>query len=205
MAYFICAIIGYLCGCVSPSYLLGKIKKIDLRKSGTNNLGASNTFINLGRGWGIFVMFFDILKSLFAVILCRILYNDVALAPLISGTAAVIGHNYPFYLQFRGGKGLASFGGFVLAISPVAFAVILVLCACLALLLNYGCVMALLGALIFPIIAALKFKSIAAFFITMLSSFCVIIKHTENLRRIRSGEERRLREFISRYVFKHKN
>lgn len=205
MYYFLSAIIGYLLGSISPSYLLGKLKKVDMRNTGTKNLGASNTFINVGRGWGIFVMFFDIFKAVAAVVLCRWLFGEIALAGLIAGCAAVLGHNYPFYLGFKGGKGLASFGGFILGVSPTVFAVMLALCLGLAFIFNYGCVIALSAAVIFPFVAAFKYHSLAAFLITSVCSACVFYKHAENVRRIRAGEERKFRDFIGKYVFKGKN
>ena len=75
MYYACCAGLGYLLGSVSPSYILSKVKKVDLRQSGTKNLGASNTFVHFGRFWGVFVMFFDIFKAFVAVKLCQWLFS----------------------------------------------------------------------------------------------------------------------------------
>ena len=159
----------------------------------------------MGRGWGIFVMLFDIFKAVAAVVLCRYLFREIVLAGVIAGCAAVLGHNYPFYLGFKGGKGLASFGGFILGVSPLIFVIMLVLCLCLAFIFNYGCVIALSAAVIFPFLAALKYHSLVAFLITAVCSVCVFYKHAENVRRIRAGEERKFRDFIGKYVFKGKN
>ena len=200
MYYFICVIIGYLTGCVNPSYILGKLKRVDMRRSGTKNLGASNAFISLGRGWGVFVMLFDIFKSLLAVFICSLLFPELALAGIVAGSSCVLGHNHPFYLGFRGGKGLASYGGFVLAISPTLFFLLLFFCLTIAFLLNYGCTIALTASLIFPVLAGIKFNSIAAFFIVAICSASMFYKHTENLRRIKAGEERQFRAFIGKYI-----
>ena len=202
MYYACCAGIGYALGSISPSYILSKIKKVDIRKSGTKNLGASNTFMHFGRFWGIFVMLFDILKAYFAVKLCQFLFHELPLAGLVSGTAAVLGHNYPFYLRFKGGKGLASFGGFVLALSPPMFLCLLTGCIIITFILNYGCVLALSAAALFPIIVGISYGSLPAFLIAAVSGANVFLKHTQNLKRIKNGEETKFRTFISKYVLK---
>ncbi len=204
MYYLCCAEIGYILGSISPSYIIGKIKGTDLRESGTKNLGASNTFMHFGRFWGTFVMLFDILKAVVAVKLCEFLFREIALAGIISGAFSVLGHNYPFYLGFKGGKGLASFGGFVLAVSPVLFAILLPVCLIVAIIANYGCILSLSAAVLFPILAGLHFMSIPAALVCVLCSVSVFYKHTENLRRIRSGEETKLRDFLGRFILKLK-
>ncbi len=200
MEYFFSAVLGYTLGCISPSYIIGRAKHIDMRKSGTKNLGASNTFLHFGRFWGVFVMLFDIFKAYFAVLLCRLLLAALPLTALIGGTAAVLGHNYPIYLGFRGGKGLASFGGFILAVSPIMFLILLAVCLAGTLIVNYGCMLALLAALLFPFFAGAYYKSLAAFLICTVCSVSVFYKHTQNLRRIRRGEETKLSVFFGRYL-----
>lgn len=204
MFYVLCALIGYALGSISPSYILGKIKNVDLRQGGTKNLGASNTFVHFGRYWGIFVMLFDFFKAFGAVTLCRFLFREFAFSGLVAGSACVLGHNYPFYLGFNGGKGLASYGGFVLGVSPRLFLLLLVLCLLLAFIFDYGCVIALSAAILFPILAGVRLQSIAAFLITAVCSISMFLKHTENIKRIRSGEERKFRAFIAKYIIKNK-
>ena len=204
MYYLCCAAIGYLLGSVNPSYIIGKIKKTDLRSSGTKNLGASNAFMHFGRFWGAFVMLFDILKAFAAVKLCQLLFHELLYAGLVAGSACVLGHNYPFYLKFKGGKGLASYGGIILGISPLLFMLLLVGCTALALILNYGCVIALSAAVLFPFLVWIKFGSALAFVIAAICSVSVFFKHTQNIKRILSGEETKFRAFISKYVIKLK-
>ena len=204
MYYLCCAVIGYLLGSVNPSYIIGKIKKTDLRSSGTKNLGASNAFMHFGRFWGAFVMLFDILKAFAAVKLCQLLFHELLYAGLVAGSACVLGHNYPFYLKFKGGKGLASYGGVVLGISPLLFLLLLVGCTVLAFIFNYGCVIALSAAVLFPFLVWIKFGSALAFVIAAICSVSVFFKHTQNIKRILSGEETKFRAFISKYVIKLK-
>ena len=202
MHYIICATLGYLIGGVSPSYILSKIKKVDIRKSGTKNLGASNTFMHFGRSWGVFVMLFDIFKAFLAVKLCAWLFGEYLLSGLIAGGCSVVGHNYPFYLGFKGGKGLAAFGGWVLGISPPLFLILLILCLGLAFLFNYGFIMAISAAMLFPILAGIKYGSLPAGAVSAVLCLSMFVKHVRNLKRAADGEEQKLRAFIGKYVIK---
>ena len=206
------AIIGYLLGSISPSYIISKKKNVDLRKKGTGNLGASNTFVNLGKKYGILVMAFDIFKAYFAVNLSAALFPSVAIARVASGSAAVIGHNHPFYLKFKGGKGIAAFGGFVLAYSVRQFLLLLSLCLLIAVVINYSCMLSFSAAILFPIIATFKVWQdgaglsliIATFIIISISSVSIIIKHTDNLRKIKEDKEEKFSTFMKKYVFAEK-
>lgn len=202
MYYIGCAGLGYLIGSISPSYILSKFKKVDIRKDGTKNLGASNTFMHFGTFWGMFVMLFDIFKAFFAIKLCAFLFHEIPQAGLVAGAASVLGHNYPFYLRFKGGKGLASFGGFVLGVSPLLFVILLVLSLIVAFIFNYGCTIALSATVIFPIMVGIHYQSLAAFLIAAVCSASVFYKHTENISRIRAGQETKFTVFIKKYVLK---
>ena len=206
------ALVGYLLGSVSPSYIISKKKNVDLRKKGTGNLGASNTFINLGKKYGILVMAFDIFKAWLAVKLAAIFFPGVALANVVSGSAAVLGHNHPFYLKFKGGKGIAAFGGFILAYSWKQFLLLLGICLLIAIITNYSCMLSFSAAMLFPLMATYKawFDGldlsliIATFVIISLPMISIIIKHKENLRRIKTGEEPKFSSFMKKYVFTSK-
>ena len=202
MDYVFSSLIGYALGCISPSYILSRAKNVDIRKSGTKNLGASNTFIHFGRFWGIFVMLFDILKAFFAVKICALLFPRALYGGLVAGCAAVIGHNYPAFLKFKGGKGLASFGGLVLGISPMMFLSLLILSLTIALIINYGCVVALAASALFPVLVGVHYGSIVPLIIALICSASVFYKHSKNIGRIKRGEEIKFSHFVKRYVAK---
>lgn len=115
MEYFICCFIGYGLGCMNPAYFISLLKHKDIRNSGTGNLGTTNTFMNFGKACGCAVLLFDMFKAFAAVWLCRALFPEMELASVMAGSMAVIGHIFPFYLHFKGGKGIASLAGFILA------------------------------------------------------------------------------------------
>ena len=201
MDYIISSGIGYLLGSISPSYIISRIKKTDIRKTGTKNLGASNTFMHFGRFWGVIVMLFDFLKAYFAVKLCKYLFAST-ISGVFAGACAIVGHNYPSYLKFKGGKGLAALGGFVLAVNPVHFLILLPACLSVALILNYACFLPLTATVILPFVYGYYFKSFAVF--GLIAAVCagMFFKFLDNVKKINRGEEPKLRDFIKKYIFK---
>jgi glycerol-3-phosphate acyltransferase PlsY len=120
MIRLICALIGYAFGSIQTAYILGKIKGIDIREHGSGNAGTTNTLRVLGTKAGLIVFAGDMLKSIIAVLLCKALFlkANTDIAPLITiytGLGCVLGHNFPFYLRFKGGKGIATTGGIMIA------------------------------------------------------------------------------------------
>lgn len=200
--YLPCILIGYFLGCISPSYLFSKIKKVDLRTHGTGNLGGSNTMIVLGKTYGLIVMLFDILKAFLAVEICLKLFPKLIYAGIVAGTSAVLGHNFPFYLHFHGGKGLAAFGGFILAESPQQFLFLLLVCALLTLIINYICVLPISASILYPFLTGLKYQSISAFLIALLCSTGILYRHRQNFNDARSGKAPKVRTFLKKVFFK---
>lgn len=100
--------IGYLIGTINPGYLIGRIKGIDIREVGTKNPGTSNVWHSLGKKYGVLTASYDILKSLIACIIAIYILGLNYFLSQFSGLMAIIGHCFPFYLKFRGGKGVAA-------------------------------------------------------------------------------------------------
>ena len=121
MKTILCMMIGYVIGSLSPAALISKIKKQDIRKSGSGNLGTMNTMMNFGKRYAVPVMIIDMLKGFLAVKLAHWIVPAVSVAGVLAGGSAVLGHIFPFYMKFRGGKGLAPFGGMILALNPLGF------------------------------------------------------------------------------------
>lgn len=188
--------IGYLFGVLSPAALLSRLKHQDLREKGTKNLGASNVMLVLGKGYGVIVMLFDILKAFVAAKLAKLLFPKLVVAGLLAGLGAVIGHVYPFYMGFKGGKGLAAFGGMVLAFNPKLFAFLLTLGVVLMLIVNYSFVVPMSAAVLFPVFAWLQTEDVAVLLIASAASGLVIVKHWGNIGRALQGNDLKIREFI---------
>lgn len=104
---------GYVLGTVNPSYFLGRLKGIDIRKEGTGNAGTSNLTLVLGFHYGLIAAFYDALKGIIAIFIALAMGANTAFAHL-SGVAAIVGHIFPFYMNFRGGQGIATASGLML-------------------------------------------------------------------------------------------
>ena len=111
MGYLIAAVLGYLLGTSNMALYLSKIKKVDPRSGGSGNLGASNAMILMGWKAGILVGIHDIAKAALCVFLAKYLFPELIHVGAVAGVACVVGHVFPFYLKFRGGKGFASYVG----------------------------------------------------------------------------------------------
>lgn len=198
--YSISVILGYLLGSINPAAIISKIKKTDIRKDGTGNLGATNVGLHFGKAAGAFVMLFDMLKAVIAVKIAEAIFPQLRLARLVAGCSAVLGHMFPFYLKFKGGKGLASFGGMVLAINPIVFLILLTLGLILMFVFNYGVALMTCAAILFPFLGAAAERSVGFFIIAAAMSAILLWRFRENFTRIRNGEELKVRELISRKV-----
>ncbi|MCQ4936229.1 glycerol-3-phosphate 1-O-acyltransferase PlsY [Anaerotignum propionicum] len=120
MFRLISLLIGYFIGCISMGFIVGKLTKTDLRKKGSGNLGTTNALRVLGFRAGLATFLGDILKGVVAFFLCRLIFpDDSLLAGIYAGAGAILGHDFPFYLKFKGGKGIASTIGIVLSLTFV--------------------------------------------------------------------------------------
>ena len=114
-----CIIIGYGFGLFQTAFIYGKMHGIDIREHGSGNAGTTNTLRVLGTKAGLIVLAGDIIKTILAIVVCELLFGkthpqEVYLLKLYAAAGAILGHNFPFYLKFRGGKGIASTAGLVL-------------------------------------------------------------------------------------------
>lgn len=182
-------VIGYFIGCIHPAKLVEKRHDVNLKESGTGNLGATNTALVLGRKAGYFVLFFDMLKSFFSYKLAKILFPHLAAAGIIACIGVILGHAFPVFLHFQGGKGLAAFGGLVLAHDPLLFVILLTLGIIMAFLLNYGVYLAVTATVLFPFLSYFRSGSPAILWSAASASGLVLALHGGNLRRAITGED----------------
>jgi len=198
----LCIFISYIAGSISPSALIARIKQKDLRSCGTGNLGATNTMLVLGRSYGAFVMVFDIGKGVLATNLGRLLCPQISFAAIAAGCFAVIGHIFPFYLGFRGGKGLATYAGMILALDPLLFSVLLVICLSLMLITNHSVALPYSAAVLFPVFSAVEKRSAAYIAIASCIGAVMMLKHLGNLKKAVNNEDPGVREYIKQMIRK---
>lgn len=196
MGYLFAAVLGYLLGCSSMAYYIGKGKKIDIRKAGSGNLGASNATVLFGWGAGIAVALHDIGKAALAVCLVKWLLPGLEFAGAVAGTACVLGHIFPFYLGFRGGKGLASYFGMTLALNWKLALVVAAVIILVTLVTDYIAIGTLSTIVVVPAYTAFATRSLMLTAILCVGTLVMLYKHWENILRIWKREEIGLRSTI---------
>lgn len=196
MATFIPVIIGYLLGSISFSYIFAKkLKKIDIRQHGSGNAGATNTLRVLGIGPAIIVLLLDALKGIVAVLIGFLLSKE-GLAPALGGLAAIAGHNWPIFLRFRGGKGVATTIGVLatLVFWPALYAgIIAILSIVITRFVSLGSLVFLIGTTIITIVFREYFMyPIEYAFLLIIVTALSIWRHRSNIIRLLKGNESKI-------------
>lgn len=190
---------SYLLGSVPFGLVMARvIKGVDLREVGSGNIGATNAMRVLGKPLGLVAFLLDFGKGLVPTLIlaphAAVLDETTPwLAASICGTAAVIGHCFPLYLRFKGGKGVATGCGAIVGVDPMIFILSgLVWVACLVTTRYVGLASIAMG-LAFPVFAALRMDDAAAFvFACALLSLLVVVRHRANIKRMFAGTEPRI-------------
>ena len=204
MERVICLIIGYVCGLLQTGYLVGKVKHIDIRKEGSGNAGSTNAVRVMGWKAGAITFAGDVLKCVAAVVIARVLFKDSECAPLLgmyAGMGATLGHNFPFYLKFKGGKGIAVLAGLVVStgweLVPIPLAAFLIA----VLMTRYISLGSLLASSMF-FLEVVAFGQLGWFHMSfnyrielyVLTGILMIlawVRHKDNIKRLMAGKENR--------------
>lgn len=202
-------LIAYLIGSFPTAIVMGRVKMgIDIRDHGSGNAGATNTFRVLGTKPGIMVMAVDIFKGYTATSLAWVMIdyfkemetNDFIAIQIAFGMAAVLGHVFPVYARFKGGKGVASLLGMVLALNPEAALVCIGVFLVVFLTTKYVSLGSILSALVFPILVSRPVfnryddgpPSNLLIIFGVVVFFLVVFTHKKNIKRLLEGEENRV-------------
>jgi len=207
MVRVVCILMGYVFGLFQTAFFYGKTKGIDIRQHGSGNSGTTNALRVLGPKAGVIVFLGDCLKCIFAVLLTRLLFGEkypemIELLCIYSAAGAILGHNFPFYMNFKGGKGIASSAGMMIAFHPYFIPMLLILFFGPFFLTHYvslGSLLVYLGFLAEIIIcgqlgvfeganqAILNEMYVIAFLLTVMAYW----RHRENIKRLIQGNERK--------------
>ncbi|OGX68266.1 MAG: acyl-phosphate glycerol 3-phosphate acyltransferase [Paenibacillus sp. RIFOXYA1_FULL_44_5] len=193
MSYFLPVIIGYLLGSISFSFLYARIfKGIDIRKHGSGNAGATNTLRVLGTKPAIFVLALDISKGILAVWIGKWFADAQVWIPIMAGLAAIIGHNWPVFFQFKGGKGIATTIGVVatLCFLPALYAGIIAILSIV--ITRYVSLGSLLFTFFLPIFAYFMNQPMEIFLSSLLIFVFAAIRHRSNIVKLVKGKENKL-------------
>lgn len=207
MIRLICLAIGYMFGLFQSAYIYGKAKGIDIRKHGSGNAGTTNTLRVLGTKAGLIVFAGDVLKCMFAVVLVRILFvesypNMIYLLMLYAATGAILGHNFPFYLKFKGGKGIAATAGLILSFHPLLIPIPVIVFFSIFFITHYvslGSIMVYVVFIVQMVVGGqmgifgemVKANLFELYGLAAFLTIMAIWKHKENIVRLLKGTERK--------------
>ena len=184
-------LLGYLAGSVPFAYLLARRRGIDVRTAGSGNVGAANVLRTTGPWRGVIVMALDMSKGMAAVAVATLLAGGTALIAL-SGAAAIVGHIYPVWLKFHGGKGVAVAAGVFTMLSPAAAAAAAGLFLVTAWVTRYVSLASIAATVALPPAAWLLGSPMPVVLVAFGSAALILFRHRANWSRLRAGTERRV-------------
>jgi len=188
------SLIGYVLGCIQASYIIGRsIRKIDIREHGSTNAGASNATMVLGWRWGLVTFIIDFSKAAIAVLLVRFFFSYGNLPVFLAGIFAVLGHIFPMFLRFRGGKGIASLLGMFIAFNWQIGLIIAVIQILVSLATDYIAVGSIVLYAALPILVYLFDYPPVILWLTLILTLIGFLKHIPNIIKIRNGDEKGIR------------
>jgi len=188
MNYVLFAILAYLLGSIPSALIVGKVGfKLDIRDHGSGNLGATNTFRVLGVKAGAIVTLADILKGTLATAIPLLVLNSDVSA-LIIGLFSVIGHTYPLFAKFKGGKAVATSSGIILGVSPLLFVIMIASFLITLYISKYVSLSSMITGVV-SIIATLLMKNILLLVMVTILTIFVLYRHKENIKRIKNKTE----------------
>lgn len=189
MKQLLISLIAYLIGAIPFGLIFSRLKGVDPRLSGSGNIGATNVFRTAGPLPALLTLVFDISKGGIAVLIAKSLSIEPS---WIAGLGAIIGHMFPVYLKFKGGKGVATTLGTFMALSPLGGTVIIAIWLVVAFITRYSSAAAILSIGLSPLVFSLLGDDMILF--TVLVAPMVIFKHRDNIKRLLNGTEKKIGE-----------
>lgn len=198
LIYLIIIIIAYLLGNISTSYIVAKrLAGVDIRTQGSGNAGSTNVLRTLGKKAGALTFVGDVLKGLIAVLIARLIaytfHMDESVCAYLAVVAVVLGHNYPAFLGFKGGKGVATSLGSMLGMNPLIALMCLGFFIIIVAITKYVSLGSVLGIALSPIIMLINHNT-KGLLVTLFLTISVAITHKENIKRLLNGTERKIGE-----------
>ena len=189
MQYILVIALSYLLGCSNMAVYLAKLNRVDLSAGGSKNPGASNAVILMGWRAGVLTAVHDIGKSALAVVLARLVFPDLEYIGAVAGVSSVLGHIFPFWMKFKGGKGFASYLGMTIALNWKFSILVLLMLVVITLVTDYIVAATANTIIIVPIWMGIASHSLVLALILLVGSAVIAWKHRENFVRIYKGTE----------------
>lgn len=193
----ICLVSGYAFGCFSTGYIISRMYHVDIRKYGSGNVGTTNALRTLGWKAGALTFLGDFLKAVIPIILFRYVifqeFDEAQLLALYTGFGVVLGHNYPFWLRFKGGKGIAVTTGVMAAFDPLLIPFFIVIFVAVVAITRYVSVGSLFIAVLFPVWIGVRYPDqIHMLIIAILYALSAFYTHRANIKRLLRGSENKI-------------
>ncbi|MDR2351195.1 MAG: glycerol-3-phosphate 1-O-acyltransferase PlsY [Endomicrobium sp.] len=190
---FLYLVFAYLCGSIPFAYIVAKaVKKIDIRKVGSGNPGATNVFRSIGKGAGIVVFAFDTLKGFIPVFFSIFIGNSFSYSAAVA-IAAIVGHLFTIFLNFKGGKGVATWLGVFLALMPLPCFAAFMVFGLVFLLSGYMALGSIVGAATLPLAAYFADCGLKCIIFSLAAAMLIVYKHKANIMRLKNGTENRFK------------
>jgi len=187
-------LLGYILGSANSSLIVGKFYGVDVRKHGSGNAGTTNTLRTLGKKAALLVLIGDMLKGVLAYAAGYYITGHGEIGGMIGGTVAVIGHVWPVYFGFKGGKGVLTSLAVLLMIDWLVALILLGLFIIIVLLTRYVSLGSVVCAALFPTLAVIMGRDAAVILFSAAIALLVIIMHRSNIQRLLKGKEAKLGE-----------
>ncbi len=186
------AVVAYLFGAVPFGLLIAKSQGVDIRSEGSGNIGATNVFRVMGKKWGIFTFALDALKGFIPAYFFPIIGNVAPVYGVLFGFAAIVGHTFPVYLNFKGGKGVATSAGMLLGVAPMAVGVGFVSWILCMVVSRYVSLSSIVAAIVVAATVWMQGdKSLVVNIALTLLAALVVWLHRANIKRLLNGTENR--------------
>jgi len=200
MIYSVCGILAYLLGAIPFGLLIARAKGVDIRAVGSGNIGATNVFRALGKGWGILAFACDALKGFIPAGVLPLLakkfwaFDGHVVLPLVCACLAIAGHNWPVYLRFKGGKGVATSVGALIGLAPAAAGVGLLTWALVFGVTRYVSLASIAAAVTVAGAVWIFYSQTGMLLPFVLTILCALVvwRHKSNIRRLLHGAENRI-------------
>ena len=189
----LCIIVPYLIGSINPAIILSKkIYHDDIRTHGSGNAGATNTLRTFGKKMAAIIFSLDLLKAALAVLFGSLIMTR-EIGGAIAGLFVILGHMFPIFYKFKGGKGVACMAMVILILSPISFVILLALFIALVLMTRYVSLGSVMGAFFYPIIQFAFYPQHGWITLSsILTMILVVFMHRENIKRLMAGKESKI-------------
>jgi len=199
LIYSLCGILAYLLGAIPFGFMIARAKGVDIRAVGSGNIGATNVFRALGKGWGMLAFICDTLKGFISVSVLPLMaktlwaFDGGVVLPLVCACLAIAGHNWPVYLRFKGGKGVATSVGALIGLTPLAAGAGLLTWALVFAMTRYVSVASIAAAIMVAGAVWFFYAQTGILLPVVLTALCglVIVRHKNNIQRLMQGSENR--------------